>query len=134
MNVTSIMIRKVVTVEMDDPLWTIRDIFKYAAFHHIFVVDDRKLVGVISDRDLLRALSPFLATPSERACDTDTLNRKVHQIMSKGIITVNAEASIEAAAGLLLQNNISCLPVLSSQGVVEGIVTLKDILKFLLKE
>ncbi len=84
------MTRRVVTVEMDDPLQIIREIFENVNFHHILIVDVQKLAGVISDHDLLRALSPFLDTPSERACDTDTLNRKVHQIMSKGIITVNA--------------------------------------------
>ncbi len=50
--------------------------------------------------------------------------------MSKEIVTVNTESSIEDAASQLLEWNISCLPVLSSQGVVEGIVTWKDILRF----
>ncbi len=134
MNVASIMSRKVVTVEMDDPLWTISEIFENVKFHHILVLENQKLAGVISDRDFLNAISPFLHMLSERACDTDTLDRKVHQIMSREIITVNAEASIEDAASLILKNNISCLPVISPQGSVEGIVTLKDILKFLLKE
>jgi acetoin utilization protein AcuB len=130
MNVASIMTRRVVTVEMDDPLWTIREIFENVKFHHILVVDDRKLVGVISDRDFLNAISPFLDTLSEMIYD----NREAHQIMSREIITVNAEASMEDAASLILKNNISCLPVISPQGSVEGIVTWKDILKFSLKK
>jgi acetoin utilization protein AcuB len=48
-------------------------------------------------------------------------------------ITVDAQTSIEKASNLLLENNISCLPVISSQGVVEGILTWKDILKFYMK-
>jgi acetoin utilization protein AcuB len=126
MNVASIMTRKVVTVEKDDHLWTIREIFENVKFHHILVVDDRKLVGVISDRDFLNAISPFLDMLSENICDS----RKAHEIMSRKLITVDAETSIEKASDLLLENNISCLPVISPQGSVEGIVSWKDILKF----
>ncbi len=52
------------------------------------------------------------------------------KLISSLSITVDAETSIEKASNLLLENNISCLPVISPQGSVEGIVTWKDILKF----
>ncbi len=133
MNVASIMTRKVFTVDMDDSLKTVRNIFKHVEFHHILVDDGKKLVGVISDRDLLKALSPFLDTPSENRRDIIALNKRVHQIMSRILITVDSETSIEKANNLLLENDISCLPVISHQGSVEGIVTWQDILKFYLK-
>ncbi len=130
MIVAPIITRKVFTVDMDDSFKTIRNIFKHAEFHHILVEDGRRLVGVISDRDLLRALSPFLGTLSEQERDIIALNKKAHQIMSRKLITIDVETSIEKASDLLLENNISCLPVISPQGGVEGIVTWKDILKF----
>jgi acetoin utilization protein AcuB len=123
MNVASIMTRKMIMAEMDDSLFKVRNFFKYAEFHHILVVEDRKLVGVISDRDLL----------DDEEGDTNNSNKKTHQIMSRMPITVDAQTSIEKASNLLLENNISCLPVISSQGVVEGILTWKDILKFYMK-
>jgi acetoin utilization protein AcuB len=123
MNVASIMTRKMIMAEMDDSLFKVRNFFKYAEFHHILVVEDRKLVGVISDRDLL----------AEEGRDTINSNKRTHQIMSRMPITVDAQTSIEKASNLLLENNISCLPVVSSQGVVEGILTWKDILKFYMK-
>ncbi len=130
MKIASIMTRNVYTVDIDDSLKTIRDIFWFDAFHHILVEDGRRLVGVLSDRDLLRALSPFLDTLSEQERDTISLNKRAQQIMSRNLITVDVETSIEKANNLLLENNISCLPVISPQGDVEGIVTWKDILKF----
>ncbi|ODS34337.1 MAG: hypothetical protein SCARUB_00468 [Candidatus Scalindua rubra] len=134
MTVDSIMSRKVITVKMDDSLHTICDIFKRFGFHHTLIVESRNLVvGVISDRDLLGAISPFLNTLSEKTCDTNTLNMKAHHIMGLVIVTINTEDSIETTTSLLLRNNISCLPVLSPQGVVEGIVTWKDIVNFHLK-
>jgi acetoin utilization protein AcuB len=123
MNVASIMTRKMIMAEMDDSLFKVRNFFKYAEFHHILVVEDRKLVGVISDRDLL----------DDEGGDTNNSDKRTHQIMSRMPITVDAQTSIEKASNLLLENNISCLPVISSQGVVEGILTWKDILKFYMK-
>ena len=132
MTVASIMTRKVVTVEMDDTLLIISMIFEHVKFHHILVVENRKLVGVISDRDLLRSVSPFLKTACETTRDLDTLRKRAHQIMSRNPITVSPETDIETAASLLLEKNISCLPVVSFHGNIEGIVTWKDILKFYL--
>ncbi len=133
MSVASIMTRKVVTVEMDDTLLTISMIFENVKFHHLLVVEGRKLVGVISDRNFLKAVSPFLKTASETKRDLETLWKRAHQIMSRNPITVNPETSIEAAAQLLLEKNISCLPVVSPLGGIEGIVTWKDILRFYLE-
>ncbi len=124
MNVASIMTRKMIMAEMDDSLFKVRTFFKHAEFRHILVVEDRKLVGVISDRDLL----------AEEGRDAINPNKRTHQIMSRMPITVDAQTSIEKASNLLLENNISCLPVVSSRGVVEGILTWKDILKFYLKK
>lgn len=133
MSVASIMTRRVVTVEMDDTLLTIRMIFQYAKFHHLVVVEDRKPVGVICDRDFLKAASPFIGKRIETTRDLDTLKRRAHQIMTRNPVTVYPETGIETAADLLLENNISCLPVISSQGQVVGIVTWKDILQFYLE-
>ncbi|HDY67019.1 MAG TPA: CBS domain-containing protein [Candidatus Scalindua sp.] len=133
MKISSIMTRRVVTVEMDDSLQIISEIFENVKFHHILVVENQKLVGVISDRDFIKALSPFLDTPTEEHRDITTLDKKAHQIMNRTPITVDAETSIEEASNLLLENNISCLPVISPQGSIEGIVTWKDILMFYLK-
>ncbi len=134
MKVSSIMTRGVVTVDMDDSLQTIREILNSFEFHHVPVVDGQKLIGIISDRDLLSELSPFLDTPSQEHRDFALLKKRAHQIMSRILITVNAGTSIEIASNLLLENNISCLPVVSSKDNVKGIVTWKDILRFYMKQ
>ena len=134
MKVSSIMTRGVVTVNMDDSIQTIREILNSFEFHHIPVVDGQKLIGIISDRDLLGELSPFLDTPSQEHRDFAILKKRAHQIMSRILITVNAKTSIEKASNLLMENNISCLPVVSTQDNVEGIVTWKDILRFYMKQ
>jgi len=114
---------------MDDSLRVISEIFANVRFHHILVVEKNKIFGVISDRDLLNASSPFLNTLSEQSRDVNTLRIKAHQIMSRKLVTVTKEASLEDAIRLLLRKNVSCLPVTSPDGLIEGIVTWKDLIK-----
>lgn len=128
MKLSSIMTKRVVTVEMDDSLRTINEIFDNVRFHHLLVVEDNELRGIISDRDILRALSPFQNTLSEQNRDVAILSRRAHQIMSRNPITITKEANTEDAVRLMLQENISCLPVISSDGQIEGVVTWKDLL------
>src|ERR1700690_964071 len=101
MELRSIMTTRVVTVEADDTLDVVKQIFDAMKFHHLLVVDTGKtLCGVISDRDLLRALSPYVGTASENARDTATLRKRVHQIMSHKPVTLPPEASAGGAINL----------------------------------
>ena len=130
MKVKSIMTEKVLKVRMDDSIGTIRNILEHVEFHHLLVVKGRELVGILSDRDVFRVISPFLGTLSEESRDMTLLTRKIHQIMTRNPITVDKDSSVEAAADLLLDNNISCLPVVSPKGWIDGILTWRDILRF----
>ncbi len=66
MVMRDIMTARVVTVEMDDRLEVVKEIFDTMNFHHLLVVDEhKKLSGVVSDRDLLRALSPYVGSAAE---------------------------------------------------------------------
>lgn len=129
MKLNSIMKTEVVTVDMDVPLRSISQMFNEGDFHHVLVLDGDELCGIISERDLLRATSPFVNTPSEQNRDLATLKRRAHQIMSRRPITIGAEAELEDAVSTMLHEHISCLPVLSSDGDLVGIVTWKDLLK-----
>ena len=128
MLIKEIMTTRVATVSMDDRLSVIKEIFEQAHFRHLMVVEDEVLVGVISDRDLFRAISPYLDSEAEMSRDTETLNRRAHQIMSRHPITISPELSLQDAAAIMLQQHVSCLPVLEN-GALVGIVSWKDLLK-----
>jgi len=128
-RISAIMTSNVVTVDMDTSLKTICAIFDKRKFHHLIVVEDDKMLGVISDRDVLKALSPFLNTLAEQARDLSTLKKRAHQIMSRKPFTITKDAELKDAAQIMLRENISCLPIVSRDGEVEGIVTWKDLLK-----
>ena len=99
-SIGEIMTARVVTIEMDDSLEVIRDIFRKVRFHHLLVVDNEKLVGVISDRDVLKAISPYVGTMSETNRDHATLNKRAHQIMSHYPVTVRQFCPLQEAARL----------------------------------
>ena len=129
MNVERIMSKSIVSVEMDDSLSVVKEIFDNAHFHHLLVVEAGKLFGVISDRDLLKALSPNIGTASETTKDLATLNKKAHQILTRKPITLSPESSIYAAIEIFNNHNISCIPIVDDEHQPVGLISWRDILK-----
>lgn len=125
------MSKKVVSVSMDDSLADVKHIFDNVSFHHLLVIEKEQLVGVLSDRDLLKALSPFMDTPSETARDQACLNKKVHQIMTRELISIEADAPIYCAINLFNRHSISCLPVVDNHHNPVGILSWRDIMRTL---
>ena len=130
MQVREFMTSKVVCVELDDTLRTVKEIFDNTRFHHLLVVDKNKLCGVISDRDLLKAISPHIGSAAETERDAATLRKRAHQIMSRNLVTLHAEASLEDIVDVFICCRISCVPIVDQHGNVEGIVSWRDLLKF----
>jgi acetoin utilization protein AcuB len=130
MSVKSIMTRKLITVGMDDSVRTVQRLFDVHGFHHLLVVERSRLIGVISDRDLLKNLSPFIGSKMERVEDAHLLERRVHQIMRRRPVTVTPDADACDAAQVMLEHKVSCLPVVAvgSERPV-GILTWRDILR-----
>ncbi|MEC4726411.1 CBS domain-containing protein [Shewanella sp. D64] len=126
--VSQIMTGRVVTIEMDDRLVIAKEIFDNAPFHHLLVVENGELQGVLSERDFLRALSPNIGNVNETERDSDTLLKRVHQVMTRDPITTSPNKSIKDASKLLLEHGIGSLPVLDL-GQLVGIITWKDLLR-----
>jgi acetoin utilization protein AcuB len=134
MKLEEIMTTDVITVGMDDELEKVQQLFSRFRFHHVLVLgEENVLVGVVSDRDLLKTISPFISTLAERPEDRRTLKRRVHQIMSSKPIAATRDQTIREGAALMLNRKISCLPIVRQDRTVEGIVTWKDILKWLVE-
>ena len=134
MTVESIMSREVVTVRPDAALMEIRGLLHEQGFNHLLVTEeDDTLCGVISDRDVLKSVSPFLDTYSEEHRDVKTLSRPASEIMQANPITVTPDTSIKEASQTLLDNRVSSLPVVEGDDLV-GIVTGKDMLEYFISE
>ena len=126
------MTTDVITVHEDTPMMKASIIMKERKIRCLPVVDrNGRLVGIVSDRDL-KAASPSKAT----ALDMYELNYlistiDVGSIMTKDLVYVRPDETVEFAAILMLENKISALPVINRVDSLVGIVTQTDIFKAL---
>ncbi len=131
MRVSELMSTKLVTVELDDKLSVVKEIFGNAKIHHLVVIESGQVFGVVSDRDLYKALSPNIGTLTETPKDSATLNKRVHQIVSRHPITMTADESVEKAIDIFDTHAISCIPIVNQEMKPLGILTVRDIMRAL---
>jgi CBS domain-containing protein len=126
--VSEIMRREVVTTAPNETLDLTQDIMNLGRVRHMPVLDGGRLVGILSHRDLL-------AASLTKALDFDPASRRsflrsvqVGEVMAKDPVTVGPETTLRRAAGILIERKIGCLPVVSSDGALLGLVTDTDLL------
>ena len=118
--VADVMTRKTVTLSPHHGFAEAVSLMADRHFRHIVVVDTGgKILGVISDRDILRTLA--------RTANWQT--KDVSQIMTRDPITVKRETPLVVAVAKIVSKRINCLPVLDDDGKVCGILTSTDLLK-----
>ncbi len=118
-----------ITITSNMPITDAMQIMREHKFRRLPVVDNGKLIGIITDRDL-REASPSAAT-SLSIFELNYLLAKmqVKDVMQKKVITVNAYAVIEEAALLMYNHKIGGLIVVDTDGKPIGIITETDIFK-----
>lgn len=128
MLIRDIMTEDVMSIHMDDTLLTAHTLFKQLRFHHLLVVENGRLMGVLSDRDVLRWIGPRLDTPAETRDDITRMRKPIHQLMSREPVTVAPDTTVTYAGNLMLEQRVSCLPVVGDKGYPVGIVSWRDLL------
>jgi len=132
MSISHIMTHRnrLVTTMADASLASLRDVFAKARFQHVPVVEQsNRLVGIVSVKDYFRELSPIMDSASDPSISVFIRSRKVHQVMVTPVITIFEHQSVKQAAALLLEHNISCLPVIDEHKHLLGLVSWKDIMR-----
>ena len=126
------MTRNVVTVNVNDSLQHAIDTMMDNQVSFLPVLEEGKLVGILTDRDVKRA-SPSSATLLDIQQALYQLARlEVGAVMSPHPITVPPDFTLEETAAVLLERRISGVPVVSQEGRLMGIVTKSDVFKALL--
>ena len=128
MLVRDIMRTPVVTIQSDTTLPEAIRLAAQRGIRHLPVLEEGKLVGLVSDRDLKRAMASS-ATSLEVHELTYLLDKvRVREIMARAVITITPLFPIEEAARLMVQERIGALPV-TEAGELVGIVTETDLLE-----
>lgn len=123
------MKRTVVTIPKDETVEHARSLMARHRIRHLPVLEGKRLVGIITDRDVRCAMEPRPA-PGRGARRTWVLppETRVADAMTPDPVTVTPATDIEEAARLLVERRIGCLPVVDSRGAVVDIVSETDIL------
>lgn len=132
-RVEDIMTRRVVYVRVEDSMETIRDIMEVHGVRHIPVLDNDRVVGVVSRTDVLGfAESQYRTSLVNRAIGDSRMEETfVAEVMTRDVRTVRPEMPLVEAAEVLMKHRVGCLPVTTGDGVLLGIVTQYDFLKML---
>ncbi len=133
LSVREIMAKEVVSLRADDALDLADDIMRLGRIRHMPVVAADRLVGILSQRDLLRAaISSVLQF--EPGPQRDWLAKvQVREVMTTTVFTITEEATVRQAVDLMLEHRIGCLPVVGGEtgDLVVGLVSETDCLRLL---
>lgn len=137
MRVTDLMQTKVLTVEEDDLIDRVFFLLHYEKIRHLPVVNRKgEIVGIVSDRDLYKAMGPKEnSNVIESRGDHTALHvvsHKVRHIMHRHIYSIGPNDKVSEAAAILVKHRIGALPVLKN-GKLIGIITTTDLLRALSK-
>lgn len=125
--VRSVMHNNIVTVSADDSLDTVDDIMNLGHVRHLPVVKAGELVGVVSQRDLLRASLSSISIIGLGEKKAFLNSVKIREVMSMRLITIQPDATIQEAAEIMADEKIGCLPVVED-GHLVGMLTETDLL------
>ena len=133
--VASIMTPNPKTINLKTSITEIGKIFTEGKIHHLPVIENKELIGIVSYFDLIRVSfeQSFGVTDKEAvyAVLDETIN--VESIMTKDPVCILESGTIREAAEKLCAGNYHALPVVNSDHELVGIVTSKDMINYLLK-
>ena len=131
------MTKEIISVHPDDTMEAVQEIFDKHTFHHVPVVKDGKVVGIISRSDydkLCHSFTLFNSNSSRRYNDALMKSLLVVEVMSTQLATLREEDTVLTAAAFFRENLFHAIPIINSERELVGIVTTYDLLNFAFKE
>lgn len=117
-----------VTVTPETPFQDALSLMRDRKFRRLPVVNDHgRLVGIVSERDLLHAAPSPATSLSVWEVNYLLWKLKIADVMTENVVTVTPETPIEDAAALMTSRKIGGLPVVDAHGAVLGLITETDI-------
>jgi CBS domain-containing protein len=127
--VREIMMGSPVTLRPEDTLDLANDVISLGRIRHIPVVEDGRLVGLLSERDLMGAAATTIFGLKQKSKSALLKSFLIKDVMKKKLLTVKPDTPIKDAARLMKEKKIGCLPVVN-EGALVGLVTTTDILRY----
>jgi CBS domain-containing protein len=124
---------QLVTLNADSKLGFANDIMYLGRIRHLPVVKGENVVGILTQRDLYRSsLTSILTNWKENKEFLDSI--KISEVMTKNVVTVAPDATIEEAAQIMIDKKVGALPVVRDKNTLVGLITETDVLQFFVDE
>ncbi|MGH8056177.1 MAG: CBS domain-containing protein [Candidatus Entotheonellia bacterium] len=128
LTIREIMTTPVSTLGRNDTLDLADDLMRMGRIRHLPVLDEGRVVGVVSQRDLFRSALAVALGYGERAQRNLLKTLTVKMVMHEPAVTIAPDATVKEATRLMLEHKIGSLPVVEGHTLI-GIVTETDILR-----
>jgi CBS domain-containing membrane protein len=134
LRVRDLMRERVFTLRPDDELYAVRNLMDQKSIRHIPVTEpDHTLVGLISQRDLLR-VGAVERSDLTLNLQVGVLHAvRIRDVMTRDVETVEPDDDIALAAQLMLENKYGCVPVVDGRRLV-GILTESDFVRYVAEQ
>jgi CBS domain-containing membrane protein len=127
--VKEIMMGSPVTLGPNDSLDLASDVISLGRIRHIPVLEKGRLVGLISERDLMGAAAHRIFGLKQKNRSALLKSVAIKEVMKKRVLTMAPDTPIKEAARMMAEKKIGCVPVVS-EGNLVGLVTTTDILRY----
>ncbi len=131
-KVRDVMTTDVYIVQPDTTMLQVAKIFASKGFHHLPVVDEGQLVGMISKGDLLHLSHAFPLDDPDRRNERDGelfARMLAGEIMTRQLVRLRPDMPVTVAVGIFLENLVHALPVVDEDEGLVGILTTMDLLR-----
>ena len=125
------MTKDVISVDVNDSMQDAARLIRGHKIKRLPVMENGKLVGIVTDRDLKRASASDVTTLEIHELLFLISEIKISDIMTKDPITIPLDYTIDEAAQILLEHKLSGAPVVDDKGQVAGVITQTDIFRVL---
>ena len=130
MQVREIMSKDIEIVDRNDNLRAVEERMAAKRLRHLPVLEQGEVVGIVTQRDLFKAAMSSAMGYGEKAQQAYLQSVRVKEIMTYPVVTVSPETSLAAAADIMINKSIGCLPVVDGTQLI-GMVTKTDLLRCL---
>jgi len=129
--VKNVMNANLIKVDYTDSLKKVGDVFNSNKIHHLLVVNNEKLVGIISKGDYLFFRRGFIENDVNKKMEKLRLKAyTAADIMTEKIVTLQVDEKLNVALEIFKENLFRAIPILENEELV-GLVTTYDIIKYL---
>lgn len=128
-KVSQIMTKEVIAANPNNKFSQVFQFFSERSINHMPVVDGGKLLGIISNKDLMRHLYKHVVVQKKTDIAALDAELKLTDIMTKNIVTAQEDMPVVEVKEMFGKAPFNCLPILNAEGNIVGIVTPKDIMK-----